>query len=131
MLIGKYLTNGQMLPKLKIREHRSKPRSPGLFSNWGKIALFLPSNKACVYLRILNEGGATDVTTLSMPFHKKNLFSGFEEIETIKFSYILSEPSLVESDQNFRYFLRSSSLSDLKICSYLYVIECLCKVGHI
>lgn len=120
-----------MLPKLKIREHRSKPKSQGLFSNWGKIALFLPPIKARVYLRILNEGGATDVTTLSMPFQKKNLFSGIDEIETIKYSYILSEPSLVESDQNFRYFVKSSSLSDLKICSYLYVIECLCKVRHI
>ena len=113
---------------MKTREHRSKPGSPGLFSNWGKIALFLPSTKACVYLRILKEGGATDVTPLSIPFQKKNLFPGIEEIETINYSYILSEPSLVESDHNFRYFVKSTSLSDLKICSYLYVIECLCKV---
>ena len=119
------------MPKLKERQLRSKPGKLCLFSDWGKIAIYLPSVQASVYSRILKEGGAKDVTLLSMPFQRKHLYSGIDEVEAIQFSYILSEPSLLESDQEFRFFVKSAQMANIHICSYFYVIECLCKVSYV
>ena len=119
--IGKHFSNGQVLPKLT---HRINAK---VFGNWGKIAIFLKGHKADVYSRILAEGGARDVALLTMPFKRTELFAGVEEVEAIQFSYILSEPSCLESDPSFRYFVRSNP-SNIHICTYLYAIECLSKV---
>ena len=121
------MTNGQRLPTLSYRRLQRFFQDK-VFAKWGKIALFLDHNKANVYSRILKEGGASDVKVLSMPFHRKDLFAGIEEVEDIQYAYILSEPALVQSDTIFRYFVKSNH-ANIHICSYLYIIECLCKVS--
>ena len=121
------MTNGQRLPPLSHRRLQMFYQS-NVFAKWGKIAIFLEEPKAKVYSRILKEGGATDVKLLSMPFQRKHMFAGIEEVEDIQYAYILSEPALVQSDQIFRYFVRSNH-ANVHVCSYLYVIECLCKVS--
>jgi hypothetical protein len=99
------------------------------FASWGKIALFLEPRKANVYSRILKEGGATDVTLLRSPFQRKDMFAGIEEVEAMQFKYILSEPAFIISDQAFRCFVQTNHKANLHICSYFYVVECLCKVS--
>ena len=128
IISDKALGNGQKLPSLSNRRLRSRFGS-SMFSSWGKIALFLEPTKANVYSRILKEGGARDVILLDIPFQIKDLYAGIEEVEAIRFNYILSEPDMVDRDQLFRYFVRTHGKENIHICSYYYIIECLSKVS--
>ena len=98
------------------------------FASWGKIALLLETRKAHVYSRILKEGGATDVIFLKSPFERKDIYAGID-VEAIQFQYIFSEPAFITTDQEFRYLVQNYHDPNFHICSYLYVVECLCKVS--
>ena len=114
--------------KLRPLSQRSLYGGSTVFKSWRKVALLLERPKADVYIRILKEGGATEITLLTMPFHRKELFAGVQEVEEIQFSHILSEPCHLQSDPVFSTFVGSNP-ANVHICSYLYLVECLCKVS--